>query len=936
MKPFTKPSLVRAVSAALAISMTLSGCDRFRSFTDQEYVQRAKDLQAKGDLRASEIELKNALSKNANNAEARILLGEVYLASDQGAPAEKELKRAQALGVGVEPLKVPLARAYLLQSKYRELLDEIQTTPQASARNRAQILNLRGDALVGLRKGKEACDLYAQSNQADAQFIDAYRRLAECAIALQKDDKRAQTLMEQALQLADQMLAKSPRDFDSLLTKGELLRAMGKKDQAREVFSEALKVRPNDVGVHLRLASIAIEENKLDGAREHVEKARKLQPQNNMAIYMAALVDFRQGRYTQARDNLQLVLKSSPDHLPSLALFGAVSYSLGAYEQAEQTLSRVLERLPGNVFVRKMLAATLLDQDKPSRALETLAPLLPHATDPRILGMAGEIYMALKDTKSATEYFERAARTAPDDAAVQTRLGVSRLAGGEIEEGIGELERASRMDPTQSQADGALVRTYMQLRQYDKALAAADALEKKQPHSPVAHNLRGGVYLGKQDFVNARKSFEQALTIDPSFMPAAKNLALLDMQDKKPNNARKRFENVLAKDKNSMPAMLALADLAAGEKNEKEYMEWVEKAAKADPKAIEPKARLINHYLGKKDNAKALALAHDAQDANSASAQAWELLARTQFTVGETENAVASFSKVAQLTPEVPRAHYNLGTVLLAANRASDARGALTKALALDPDYLDARRALATLELKQNRGAEALKLAEEQTRRQPKSPAGPTLEGDVLMAQKQFPQAAKAYERAYGLGKTPQLTIKIHQAMLFAGNAKDADAHVASWLKDHPDDTAMRLYLADSLMARKDYKTAAEHYELALQKLHDNPVVLNNLAVAYSRIKDDRALAMAERALKLVPDNPIVQDTLGWILVEQGQLPRALDILKQAVNKVPKAGSVRYHYGVALARSGKKAQAKEELEAAIAGKQKFPEQEEARAMLRTL
>jgi Tfp pilus assembly protein PilF len=50
----------------------------------------------------------------------------------------------------------------------------------------------------------------------------------------------------------------------------------------------------------------------------------------------------------------------------------------------------------------------------------------------------------------------------------------------------------------------------------------------------------------------------------------------------------------------------------------------------------------------------------------------------------------------------------------------------------------------------------------------------------------------------------------------------------------------------------------------------NNPAALNNLAWAYQQEKDPRALGTAEQAFKLAGDNPGVLDTLGWMLVEQG------------------------------------------------------------------
>jgi Flp pilus assembly protein TadD len=75
---------------------------------------------------------------------------------------------------------------------------------------------------------------------------------------------------------------------------------------------------------------------------------------------------------------------------------------------------------------------------------------------------------------------------------------------------------------------------------------------------------------------------------------------------------------------------------------------------------------------------------------------------------------------------------------------------------------------------------------------------------------------------------------------------------------------------------------------------------------------------------------------LGWILVEQGQLSRGLGLLSKAANKAPESANFRYHYGAALAQSGKKQEAKRELEAALANGLGSPEQEAAKALLKSL
>ena len=97
-----------------------------------------------------------------------------------------------------------------------------------------------------------------------------------------------------------------------------------------------------------------------------------------------------------------------------------------------------------------------------------------------------------------------------------------------------------------------------------------------------------------------------------------------------------------------------------------------------------------------------------------------------------------------------------------------------------------------------------------------------------------------------------------------------------------------------------------------------------------------RALQTAEHAYKLKPDNAAVADTLGWMLVEQGNTKRGIEVLQKAVAAAPKAFEIRYHLAQALAKSGDKAKARNELERLLSTDAKFPQQAEALALLKQL
>jgi predicted Zn-dependent protease len=85
-----------------------------------------------------------------------------------------------------------------------------------------------------------------------------------------------------------------------------------------------------------------------------------------------------------------------------------------------------------------------------------------------------------------------------------------------------------------------------------------------------------------------------------------------------------------------------------------------------------------------------------------------------------------------------------------------------------------------------------------------------------------------------------------------------------------------------------------------LKKSPDSVLALNNLAQLYHQQKNPRALSTAERAQKLAPESASVTDTLGWILVEQGETKRGLELLQQALAKDSKIPEIRYHLAVSI------------------------------------
>jgi uncharacterized protein (TIGR03790 family) len=131
--------------------------------------------------------------------------------------------------------------------------------------------------------------------------------------------------------------------------------------------------------------------------------------------------------------------------------------------------------------------------------------------------------------------------------------------------------------------------------------------------------------------------------------------------------------------------------------------------------------------------------------------------------------------------------------------------------------------------------------------------------------------------------------------------------------------TFAHLTLASLYEQAGDHEKAAERYKAVLSYAPDEIVSLNNLAYGTAVYKKSpaEALPLAERAYKLAPASPLVADTLGWILHLVGRSADAEKLLLQAAKSGAGIAAIRLHLAQLYAETGRLAEARAELSAAL-------------------
>ena len=115
---------------------------------------------------------------------------------------------------------------------------------------------------------------------------------------------------------------------------------------------------------------------------------------------------------------------------------------------------------------------------------------------------------------------------------------------------------------------------------------------------------------------------------------------------------------------------------------------------------------------------------------------------------------------------------------------------------------------------------------------------------------------------------------------------------------------------------------ARKSYEATVKVNENAAVASNNLAFIYAEqgINLDVALQLATSAKRRLPDDPHVDDTIGWIYYKKDLPAMAVGPLEASLKRLrtpAEQAEVLYHLGLTYAKLGNKDKAREALESAL-------------------
>ena len=938
MTRFAKNQLGQAVLLAV-LAGTVGGAHAADSKASKYYEDALVRFEKK-DMNGAIIQLKNALQIDKNMLPVQVLLGKALLKNGDAVAAEVAFIEAIRIGVNRAEVIIPLAQAYMAQGKQKLLLEQQQfAVAGLPTAIQGQLLLVRATASTDLGDVRAALKAIDEARAIDAKSPDSW--LAEVPVRI-----RTRQFAE-ASSAAERALALAPGSADAWYQKGSVLHVSGGSRDAVGSYDQALKADALHIEARVARAGLHIDLAQYAEAAKDVAELQRLFPKEPRAAYLRALLA-EHGKQPDAARNALKQVTSLLDPVPIdfvryrpqlLMLNGLAHFGLNEREKAKQYLE-AFQRIQGNTAVSKLLAKIYMGDANVDRAVEVLEGYLKtQPADGQAMMLLGSALLSKGQHARAVSLMQQALQ-AKDAPEYRTVLGLSLLRGGQTDNAVKELETAFKKDPLQTQAAMALIEVYMRGGQAMKAVSIAEELVRQQPANGEFMNLLG-ITRGKAGNVaSAKSAFEQAIKLsEPSMVPKL-NLARLEISAKAYDAAAQRLDAILKTDEKNAEAMYEMAILSDRKGLAADTQRWLEKANdQAGPR--EPRWGLALSEFHLRNNRPGPAL-EAAIRASAKSPDDFSVLlayARAQLALGDTPGAKSTLTNATRVADYNPPLQVQIAQLQLAANNVAGAAYSLEKALSSQPDFLPAVALMANVELREGNTAKAEKTARKIAEQNPKLAVGYSLLGDVALARGQSSQALDNYRRAYQAEPSTETLLKLFRNLSLQdnGNSGKAARQLADqWLALYPKDIAVQSAVADSHAANGNFAVARASYENILKNSPNDINVLNNLANVLLSLKDPAAVKVAEQALSKDPKNPNVIDTLGWTLFQFGQTDRALQLLRDARLRDPGNAVMRYHLAVVLAQTGRRTEAKDELELALKGGRTFENATDAEALLKTL
>ena len=452
-----------------------------------------------------------------------------------------------------------------------------------------------------------------------------------------------------------------------------------------------------------------------------------------------------------------------------------------------------------------------------------------------------------------------------------------------------------------------------QARQYDLALELAKLWLEVEPGSTKAKQTQSSLLVMANRIDDLAPQLAGVLEQDKANIGAnllQLNRMLARHADKK---ATQTLVDRLAAPYDSLPeAHFAMAQAAANAGDNLRALSETEKALILRPD-WETAAMARAQIQASKSNLTAIDSLSDFVDHNPNAHEARLTLARLLISEKQYNESRKHFERLIKDNPDNPEVIYPVAMLALQQGDTVTGRTQLEKLLATDyPDKGTVHFFLGQLDQEQSKPEAAL----EHYRQVPVGDQYITARSraaQILLQQGKPEEARELLHSTHGRNNAEQTQLVMAESQLLreAGRQNDAYIILETALTSQPDN--LELLYETALTAERIGKPEIleTHLKHLLKLKPDHAHALNAMgySLAERNIRLPEAHELISKALSLMPDDPFIMDSLGWVLYRQGKLPEALSTLEKCYG-IKADPEIAAHLGEVLWAMGRQDEAR--------------------------
>ena len=697
---------------------------------------------------------------------------------------------------------------------------------------------------------------------------------------------------------------------------------LGRYDEAEIQYLKVIQIAPLDPAAIQHLGIIYQEEGKLLRAHAFLLKAADLEPQNvetrlKLSLSYVSLRDFK-----KAVQEAAWVLTKQPGQEEALEVLAESATTPKAVEQTQQQIAKLRQADQDRAAYHVALGILWgrgLELTNSEAELKKALELDPKSTSAQMV--LGNIYWARNDLTHAEEAFKSAAELSPMRSTRRVKYAEFKLHTQAPAEARRILEEITRNAPDYLPAWNLLAQIALNERKYDECQSLLQRVLVRDPANYDALLFGGMVQLEKGDTAKALAEFNRMSTVYGRSPQVQFQLARANLLAGNTAKATVNLDQAVALDPNYADAILLRASLRIRQGDTTQAIAALKELLRRQPLLAQAHLLLANAYLVQKD----------------------------------PEQAMQVCRRMEEVFPKSPEVPFLIGSLLARQNKRAEARQAFQKCLEISPEYMPALEKIIDFDLADKQYASASQRVQSEINKRPKA-AEPLL----LLAKIRLAQAASLSTNSSATASGRLEIPNVPEARAYAG---EAEAALRKSIELNPDLRNGYLLLAELYVAEhqeenalerlrsftaktndvtalmqigiiqeqsKNYSAARETYERLLAQNPRFSPALNNLAYLYSERLGDlsKAYSLAERARALLPYDPSVADTLGWILYKRGEYNRALGLIEESSAKLPGASEIQFHLGMTYYMMDEEEPARLALTQAGQASDEFPGKEE--------